>query len=1031
MKKILFGLFIFICLAIVGLLALPSFIDWNTRREWVERQLTTLLDRQVEIRGDLDFALLPTPILSAEQVRLADGAGGTLAEIDVVDLRMALLPLVRGRFDLEQVDLVNPVIALGEGGGALNVATVLDDPSTAQRVRLDRMTIENGTVSWRDPVTGQLHDVDQIYAQVTAESLAGPFSAAGAVRWAGQPVSVELNAGRLSRAGAWPMTIVLGLDGSGLEGRYSGLVGVDGQLQGDLRLSGDDLVETALSLPGGIDLPADWDQPFTVSAQLVGRDGALQLNGLDFVVGETRASGSMSVDMEAAPAIDLDVNVNRLDLARWASDGRSRWQDLMAGSQLPLPDGLRLTVDARIGALDLGDTPVRQVRLNATLGDGALSVSRLTAQLPGGTDLRAVGTIGPGEDSPSRADFAVEMASGDLRRLLTWAGIDVEAIPSTRLRAFNGRAGIAGTMDNLQISGLDMVVDATHLTGGLAYRGQGRPGLGLRLAVDELNLDAYTNTPIGSARQAMTDTIEAMAALWPALVGVDSNLDIEVGRLTAAETSFDGIRLDGTLNRGSLDLRDLSVASLDGASATLSGRIGQVWPLDDFDLTLVVSADAPRQVLDTFSIDPGWPIERLGGGQGQVRLAGGFDRIDVEVQLVQDQGDIVLGGSIADPLGRPIYDLATRITHQDLLQTIRFAWPDYSPRGDLGALDFYTTIEGTDRSLVLDDVIGRFGDVTVGGTIQLALGDDRPSFDAALGIDQIAIEPFLPTPGTSYIAPGDPRWSSAPVDLPDVSWINGHALLTANTIQGAGLQFDAPALDLSLTDGVVTLSQASAGLFGGQIGVSGHVALNNPVELGIDIALADANLSDLLRDVLQIDGAAGTLDLALNATGTGSSPAALIDGLQGDGLLAVRAGTVDRLDLSAVSDILSDLEGPLEFLEVVRGPLIEGTTEFAAFNAPLVLDDGVLTSDAMRWRADAGLGEGTAQLDLASLIFNAMLDITLFNHPEAPPFAVGFSGPLDRLERSLETDALRSWVAQQAAEALTDRLREPGDPVEN
>jgi hypothetical protein len=313
----------------------------------------------------------------------------------------------------------------------------------------------------------------------------------------------------------------------------------------------------------------------------------------------------------------------------------------------------------------------------------------------------------------------------------------------------------------------------------------------------------------------------------------------------------------------------------------------------------------------------------------------------------------------------------------------------------------------------------------------LDLEGNRPAVDVALGIDQIAIEPFLPTPGTSFVAPGDPRWSIEAFALPDLSGIDGHALVTANAIQVAGLDLGAPAMDISLSDGVLTLSQASAGLFGGQMGMSGEIALVEPTQLSIDFALADADLDVLLRDLFQIDGASGSLDFALTADGDGLSPADLVANLGGEGLLAVRDGAVDRLDLTAVSDVLGELEGPLEFLEIVRGPLVEGTTDFASFNAPLVLEDGVLSSDALRWRADAGLGEGSAQLDVSNLLFEAALDISLFAHPEAPPFNVGFSGTLDRFDRYLQTDALRAWVAQQAAEALTDRLRPTDDPEDD
>lgn len=1032
LKKIAFGLFVLVCLAIVTVLALPSFIDWNTRRDWVERQLSAMLDREVEIAGELDFALLPTPILSAERVRLTNEGGETLADIDTVDLRMALLPLLGGRFAMEQVTLVNPVVDLMAGGAGLGLNATLGEPASADRVRLDSLTLENGTLRWLAPDAGREIVLDGIFAQISADSLAGPFTVVGGLNVDGRPVSVELAAGRLSAAGAWPMTIDFGLDGSGAEGRYSGLVGLDGHLQGDLSVEGGDLVETLGDLFAAVDLPTEWAQPFSLSARLAGRDGVLDVNGLEFAVAETRASGGMAITLAETPTVAVNANINRVDLARSASEAEGRWLSALTEDRWPLPAGLRLTTDLSIGALGLGGTPVRQVRLNATLADGALSISRLTAQMPGGTDLRAVGTVGPGEDGRSQADIAVEMASGDLRRLLTWAGLDVSAVPGTRLRAFNGRAAIVGRPDDLQITGLDVVVDTMRLSGGLAFRDQGRPGLGLRLEVDDLNLDAYVEAPLAAPGEILAAGAAGAAdldAIWPALAGFDVNLDVSLGRVQAAGLSVDRVHLVGTLNRGRLDVRDASIADFEGASVELSGRIEQVWPIEDVDLTLDLAAADPRRVLDALGIDLDWPIERLGAGEGHVRVVGGVDRLDLEARLGVDVGDIALGGSIADPIGRPVYDLATRITHDDLLQVIQVAWPSYAPRGDLGALDLYATIEGTNEALTFGDLVGQLGEITVGGQIRLDSDGARPSFDVALGTNHVSVEPFLPWPEPSFVAPGQNRWSTQPFDWPDLSAVDGHLLLTAGTVELAGMVLDAPALEGGLDGGVFTLSQASAGLFGGQAGLSGRVDFDERTELDFDFALANADLGRMLRDGAGIDGASGTLDLALRGAGRGESPADLVADLSGEGLLAVRDGTVDRLDLATVSDRLGMLEDPLEFLEVVRGPLVDGTTAFAAFNAPLTVDAGVIASDAVRWRADAGLGEGSGSLDLTSLVFNALLDVTLFAHPDAPPFAIEFSGSLDRLQRSLDTDALSAWVAQRAAEALTDRLRAPEAPA--
>src|SRR5690606_35435538 len=119
------------------------------------------------------------------------------------------------------------------------------------------------------------------------------------------------------------------------------------------------------------------------------------LSNLALTMGDVRITGAGDIAVSRQPAVTLDLSVNHLDVADWrfpdASVGPSpaAWLLGQAGP-VAFPRGVTLAIDAEIGALTAGGAPIRQVRLDALLGDGVVSVSRLTAQLPGGSDLRGV-----------------------------------------------------------------------------------------------------------------------------------------------------------------------------------------------------------------------------------------------------------------------------------------------------------------------------------------------------------------------------------------------------------------------------------------------------------------------------------------------------------------------------------------------------------------------------------------------------------------------------------------------------------------
>ena len=125
----------------------------------------------------------------------------------------------------------------------------------------------------------------------------------------------------------------------------------------------------------------------------------------------------------------------------------------------------------------------------------------------------------------------------NLRALLEWLGYAVDRVPADRLRKFSVTAQVTGRPDNIQFAGLDLRVDTSRVTGGIAYVDRGRPGFGARLEIDRLNLDAYAPDLTG-----VSDTGEphvrpegvAKPDLAGWLAGFDANLNADIGTLTVA-----------------------------------------------------------------------------------------------------------------------------------------------------------------------------------------------------------------------------------------------------------------------------------------------------------------------------------------------------------------------------------------------------------------------------------------------------------------------------------------------------------------
>ena len=119
--------------------------------------------------------------------------------------------------------------------------------------------------------------------------------------------------------------------------------------------------------------------------------------------------------------------------------------------------------------------------------------------------------------------------------------------------------------DVLRLNGLDLKVDTTAITGGLAYSlATERPSLGANLTIDRLNLDLY-QTPAGPEDPPM-DINGLVAQLGRA----DLNAQLQIGRLVLDGETISSLEAAFTTTEGQVSVQQLQIADLAGARIAAS-----------------------------------------------------------------------------------------------------------------------------------------------------------------------------------------------------------------------------------------------------------------------------------------------------------------------------------------------------------------------------------------------------------------------------------------------------------------------------
>ncbi|MBT7942186.1 MAG: AsmA family protein, partial [Alphaproteobacteria bacterium] len=517
MKKFLWVVGVLVVVLGGAVLVGPGLIDWNTYKSDIQAQVRSATGRDVRINGDISLTVLPSPALIVQDVSLAniDGAQAKkMLSLKSLEVRVALAPLLGGQVKVERIKLVNPVFeleALADGrrnwtfapaptgsnsgattsvppapgsvaGAAPDAASSDDAPPDggfAAGVALDNVSIENGTVIYRDASAGTFEKVDAINATFSAASLKGPFESTGGLTARGLPLNFNLNVGEIIHGRTVAFNLRLGIARGDLKMQMNGtLVGlgdvprVKGSIKGEAKS-----LATLIQAAQPVGLPKPLGQAFSFEASIAaGADGA-EIKGLELRLGETRASGGINMKLGKVISIAVRLAAGRIDLDKWlvaseipapapvpeksAKSGSSSTPAagstaVVAKRKGPpsffIPKFVHASLALTAEAATYRGEIVRSGVLNAELANGEVTVSQLSAQFPGGSDMALFGFVTAVDGKP-RFEGELESTVNDMRAVLNWLGTDINGVAKDRLRKMTLATRLIVVPEQAQLTG--------------------------------------------------------------------------------------------------------------------------------------------------------------------------------------------------------------------------------------------------------------------------------------------------------------------------------------------------------------------------------------------------------------------------------------------------------------------------------------------------------------------------------------------------------------------------------------------------
>jgi len=131
--KILVGIGVVILLLLILIIALPFLIDLNKYQDRYRPLIEEALNRKVELQ-DIRLTIWPRIGARIGGFVVQDDPAfrtGPFASLASLDVGVKLLPLLKGRVDVEEITLRDPVIlVLKNSQGQLNISTIGAKPTS-------------------------------------------------------------------------------------------------------------------------------------------------------------------------------------------------------------------------------------------------------------------------------------------------------------------------------------------------------------------------------------------------------------------------------------------------------------------------------------------------------------------------------------------------------------------------------------------------------------------------------------------------------------------------------------------------------------------------------------------------------------------------------------------------------------------------------------------------------------------------------------------------------------------------------------
>jgi uncharacterized protein involved in outer membrane biogenesis len=226
-----------VVLPIAGLGIFIAAFNPNGWKPRIQNAVMRTTGRELSLNGPISLKWSLVPTIEARDVALANFDGGSRPQMVTapsIEVEVALLPLLSNRLDIPRMAIIKPDVLIettqaGRGNWVFTKpATPTDAPTAAAApgkpmdIDVHSMTVEDGTLTWRNGITGQAVTGALNSFELLEPSETSPVTVQLVATYAGTQFDAKGEAGSMARLSdtaaktPWPVKLVVTSNGAAL-----------------------------------------------------------------------------------------------------------------------------------------------------------------------------------------------------------------------------------------------------------------------------------------------------------------------------------------------------------------------------------------------------------------------------------------------------------------------------------------------------------------------------------------------------------------------------------------------------------------------------------------------------------------------------------------------------------------------------------------------------------------------------------------------------------------------------------------------